>query len=1503
MNFTLHTLAHKTRMKMTWLGRVLLAVVALASTPPPFANTQNSDLNTFSSSELKLTDYTATDLNLKKQGDIYSSEFTFDGTSYGKAIVVADGSTYFSPGNGATLSVGKTSTLSICNNYDRFAIDGLENGKKYELTVKFTSSTSGTITIEEYVEKAFITVNGNEVASGSSFRAEANAGIIVKYGFKNNSLKYAPYDDTEIDIAVGGSQVLELSTENAGSITIKEGGQYKADFDPESGKLTITREEIIPLVEKLVANGSGLPASLSLGAETTVIFEAKYDDGTNATLAPAQDVILADGVEFTLTKDGSGTVKSGVKGRYTLTPTYNSDGTVTVKAAYAEELEWVKLGIIVGNKGYRIVEMEKNSDGSFETDFLGENNYSFFLSTNIGDSRTTSSGQTFQSSRNNDTYAYPEPISSTVSLDKDFKFSLANLSENNWLQSTFLGWCHVTATPTADGKIELTISKGEENPERIKKFKIVVKSKNGEVTTTKEYPMSTYHKGGYDVSVDLKVNDEVYLAHDTEYISNDGKLGLFVGASSGDASTEGQGGARIHHWTYWRKTAQAFTADEAKPFVVTVPEGDYDTNIYGAGTYTFTYHYFYQGLDRNYGERRMVITKQQPEIIDPQAIAVITRDGETSETAFNYKVLRHQHQRLFSLKAGDKIYFKTAIGETYCPAEAADFADKTEGILDKIEEGAEPVMYTVTDDGDYRITIIRSQEDGSVKMSVEKMNFPEKLYVKLGDEGNYVVLHKSTSEDDDRPGRYASVANDEVSKTNGGDYYNAETGEITMNAGTTFIFSDNLADDQAKYGTPYGGVPLNVFKPGKNVRFYRQGQLDAENKAQAVTNYEVSKDDLYTDEHGKVKYNSHKMFVDLRYPLNQTFIWGDSALYHGEKYVLTPKQNSGNLPADFPTEAERTFIYHPRTGLYTLTMPTIANEWMIKTDMGEQFSFKGIPGNESITRLDEPYNLYCNVDEDGISTGKDTQNGFVINCPEYASRTEFFLGAPCYAYDNVTFVLDPSTNRLWVQIADKPYEDAEIEETPDDITLPVKIVFCEKRNDGELFKYIDHRDLLPTTRTGYYVSGPLSRDASSVTDDSGWIEFPKTNDVDVTPGADKQAETYDGTYYFFCERLYNTEGKEFEPGKGQEIDVMYTYRSSVHFGSPLTNEHVYRLADSKKEYEWPLYFENAYENESLEATGVKDAPIALKRIPTTAPAETTVPDKFVSEAGRKYFVEFDRSTTNVNMRLTRKAEDELFLVFNDADLSETPRSIKMEPCNITADGKTYWTPMGCDFYPTTKANGSGVEANSHFFFSGKVPAGADKRYIITRSTNWHADAAANDDMAFTNKVNADWTLTEARPMKRTPNASFLNAEATSTSAPSRVISADDSNLHGLNMYRTEPSDQSATGGEKYIYVAYVTKKGGQLPYSDKIAGEDMVQIARGRYELSGIEDAEIGSDESIESLVRVDGRHVSLADGNSFNVYDVTGRVLAIGVTEYEAQAAGIYLINDGTSTARVAIR
>ena len=55
--------------------------------------------------------------------------------------------------------------------------------------------------------------------------------------------------------------------------------------------------------------------------------------------------------------------------------------------------------------------------------------------------------------------------------------------------------------------------------------------------------------------------------------------------------------------------------------------------------------------------------------------------------------------------------------------------------------------------------------------------------------------------------------------------------------------------------------------------------------------------------------------------------------------------------------------------------------------------------------------------------------------------------------------------------------------------------------------------------------------------------------------------------------------------------------------------------------------------------------------------------------------------------------------------------------------------------------------------------------------------------------------------------------------------------------------------------------------------------------------------------VTLDGRRIGLSDNSAFSVCTVSGQVIAAGVTSYTFNSSGIYIINAGGITTKVAVK
>ena len=128
-----------------------------------------------------------------------------------------------------------------------------------------------------------------------------------------------------------------------------------------------------------------------------------------------------------------------------------------------------------------------------------------------------------------------------------------------------------------------------------------------------------------------------------------------------------------------------------------------------------------------------------------------------------------------------------------------------------------------------------------------------------------------------------------------------------------------------------------------------------------------------------------------------------------------------------------------------------------------------------------------------------------------------------------------------------------------------------------------------------------------------------------------------------------------------------------------------------------------------------------------------------------------------------------------------------------------------------------------------------------------------------------------------------------------------------------PNEQQATAmraasipeGQAYDEITYVYDADGRLAGKTEVSVDENgtrteeITLEYKYDEASGI--ASVEADAKVG--VTLDGRRIGLSDNSAFSVCTVGGQVIAAGVTSYTFNSPGIYIINAGGITTKVAVK
>ncbi len=425
--------------------------------------------------------------------------------------------------------------------------------------------------------------------------------------------------------------------------------------------------------------------------------------------------------------------------------------------------------------------------------------------------------------------------------------------------------------------------------------------------------------------------------------------------------------------------------------------------------------------------------------------------------------------------------------------------------------------------GDYYVAVSVNRKDPSDKViKFTKAGFPEKLYLILNDVntnvsttngGNYAKYVVEIPQSEAAAGYYDTTTARLMEFVLGADGETYEykviddpsrldkDGKLTLNNGDRFFISDQLnmnnmilnqGDLEAHktglaWGLIYGGYGSGkneaVFHPGKNVRMYRGdmkfsgsgvinldngGTLIPENQfmTKTIKNEHGETETIYTDQH------SYVFKIDLTSSTDPKYSWGEAMSYKGVDYALfgeyadeygvskeiTETDENGNTVTKVSGKY-LPFVYHPQTGLYTLSLKDFYGGMNIgSASLGDAAnSFVALKGFGDVVDTSVPFPLFNAYDLDGNTLGGDNERGnnyFMITDPDNAigckvSNLGDYGGRDTYVYKNVTLVFDPYSHRLFVDTRANVPDNKEDIDPGKTEEHPMYMIFVRVRDDKD----------------------------------------------------------------------------------------------------------------------------------------------------------------------------------------------------------------------------------------------------------------------------------------------------------------------------------------------------------------------------------------------------------------------------------------------------------------------
>ena len=428
--------------------------------------------------------------------------------------------------------------------------------------------------------------------------------------------------------------------------------------------------------------------------------------------------------------------------------------------------------------------------------------------------------------------------------------------------------------------------------------------------------------------------------------------------------------------------------------------------------------------------------------------------------------------------------------------------------------------FVAPETGDYFVAVSVNRNDASDKViKFTRASFPEYLYIVLNDQNTNEPVYGQQPDDEfygigetyaryivriprnpDVAGYYDTTRGTLLEYIPGADGARGEyvpvtdpdvlagrldaEGNLTFYNGERFFISEqyninNMAIDQESldkgktgrtWGMIYGGYGSGkenaVFRPGKKVRMYRgdmkfsgSGVIKLDNAGTLIpqdlflTTENEDHETVYVDR------NSYVFYIDLTSTTDPKYSWGETMDYAGVDYALYGEYADA-FTGSAADQGKIPFVYHPQTGLYTLSLSNFYGAMFIGSASGgagdAAHAFGPTAGQNDITDTSVPYPLFNNYDLDGNDLGGENEKGdnfFIITVPEGAvgsvvSKAGALGGRDVYVYENVTLVFDPYSHRLYVQTRVDEPDNKDIDPGKKE-DFPMYMVFVRVRDDAD----------------------------------------------------------------------------------------------------------------------------------------------------------------------------------------------------------------------------------------------------------------------------------------------------------------------------------------------------------------------------------------------------------------------------------------------------------------------
>lgn len=843
----------------------------------------------------------------------------------------------------------------------------------------------------------------------------------------------------------------------------------------------------------------------------------------------------------------------------------------------------------------------------------------------------------------------------------------------------------------------------------------------------------------------------------------------------------------------------------------------------------------------------------------------------------------------------------------------------------KVSEDGSKGQFTAPEAGDYRIIVnINKEVEGKTypfALTIEKApEYPDNLYLVTCLDGKTVNDCQKITPDPTRPGLYKSA-------------------DIKIYDKSTMVFSTLEVEKGSAffpntisfYGRTFSPVSVRPYFTSGKVVAMEYAETLGEKSAQpwVVDNSKVVgklTNEVQFDVIEGEEYGIDEISVDISNPNLAFFKWGDPVGYNGTDFYLTAGSNptlKGNAPI---TKNEKyKFVYHPSTGLYTLTLDKFWGNFVI-SGPDTNNSFFSLPGSNLIGNVGEPVDIYASVNRNGtqVPDGEASGGDLLIVDPTIASGTVNLGGRYVNLYENITFVLDADNKRLWIQSDKTPIEEVE------DPRAPVDLIIVKKASDEKLI-FVDSKEMI--------YDGALNKYKATV-DPADYSDHRFTQRYKQAGNYAEELYKNEALYYFFAENYYD--GK-----RGYYTDMADILRRTVHF---FPDKAKLVTAEAQKVYETSC--ETTYDEKAPYCSGThkdhchglifgiatgKDyldeecfttEPLEILRVLAEQDDQKKVNELiwdysqlFAVAGDAPFTVHFDRTKEQPISYVTRPGKG-AFLVMAKEGYLESLTNYNAEFDNENAavvelNGNTREGAYESQFFGDGSTLPENVffnncrknKTNIEFFFIGTTVKPATIREAITRSINFHGHSG--QDFTFTAEDTKDLE-NRMQPYSTTKARSFLKIngaapEAAAAKAVARDGEANQKLSHELQLYTLD--NNTAAADRVYRFILQV-KDGGDISYNPSFTGTNvhyganMAIVESPTNELSGIDDAigdgTEGADDTL--AVMVDGRSISLASGSAFSVYDVAGHTLATSVTSFTAPAPGIYLVSDGTASASIAV-